>query len=374
MSNKAMGWAWEFKLQCLTKMVLLYIADSHNGTTGRCFPSIKTIAENCGASVSAVKKHVSILENSSIISRTRRTHQGRNTSSEFTLNFDLTPSSKSRDVAFVKAVTWPPINQEEELTGKEYVPSEHIGAAHPVKRLQRIGVDPYAGLHDRPKKEIQPAHIPASLAPCVDKWGTVAMAHGEKTKALREGVRAMRQVVSGKFFLDKNGYAAKARPYTPEQISRAMDVFNTMRNDSDYLPANKQFLKRLSLADFFYSPHMRNGNGGGGGSMFLQCRANPPVLVADTDPDMTKFVRRIAHENLGTPVAEEPAARAASKFNRYWREREAWLKGHGVATPKRLVVTWMEMLNLRYGGEWDIGNVLGRGMNDVYEKYIGGMA
>lgn len=375
MSHKATAWAWDFDLPCIQKLVLLCVADAHNGTDGRCFPSISFIAKHCGLSLSSVKKHIAELENFLILSRTNRSLNGRRTSSEFALNFENTNLSISRDAASTKAVTRPPINREG-INREESVVSQHKGAAvlPPKKRLHKIGEDKYSGLHARPApKPAEPVNIPASLQPLVDKWAEVAVAHGPKTKALRLGVRALREIVCGKFFEDKNGYAPKARPYSVEHITKAMDVFSTMRNDPDYSPSNKTFLKRLTLADFFYSPHVRNGNGSGGGSLFLQCLKQPPTpLVESTNPELAKFVQRTAQEYMGRAVDKEGCARAANKFMRYWGEREGWLKGRGISTPKRLVVTCMQMFNERYGSKWDLGNVLGHGMVTVYEEHLGG--
>ena len=258
----------------------------------------------------------------------------------------------------------------------KYVSSTHKGVATPPprKRLQKIGK--YSGMDEElhkaaktpgPIKEIK---IPDSLKPVVAKWGEVAIAHGASTKALREGMRALRGVRSGKFFEDKNGYAAKARPYEVRQILKALETFDTMRNNPDFLPADKKFLKRQSLASFFYSPHVRNGDGAGGGSLFLQCLKSEPSPVVVTDPEMTKFVHDMLYKNLGVEVDAEAVARATNKLMRYWKNQKDQLKGWGVPTPKRLVVTWMDMLNERFGGTWDVGNVLGKGMEQVYEKHI----
>jgi len=84
-------------------------------------------------------------------------------------------------------------------------------------------------------------------------------------------VRATRAVVAGTFFLDKGAYREVNRPYSVKEVLRALEVFNLKRNSVDHLPINKTFLRGLNLADFFYSRHARNGNGPGGGSLFLQC-------------------------------------------------------------------------------------------------------
>ncbi len=272
-----------------------------------------------------------------------------------------------------KAIAGKPTHIVERINSRDddrYISKKkYISAASATSNDRPRRIDSLESAHTPKHKEKVPANIPASLQPLVDKWGEIAKVHGAYTQTLRMGVAALREVRSGKFFKDKNGYGNKAREYSDDSIIKAMEVYAVMRNDPDYLPSNKKFLKGLSLAEFFYSPYVRNGNGDRGGSMFFQCRANPAQLVIVVDPEMTKFVRDMACEALCKPVPEEPAAQMANKLRRYWAENEPWLKSHGVMSMKRLVVTWIEMLNERYAGTWDAGNVVGRGMNVIYEQH-----
>lgn len=62
MSFAAQGWAWAQTLPAPQKMVLLGLADCHNGETGQCNPSMKYLAEKCGVSRSSVIRHLAALE------------------------------------------------------------------------------------------------------------------------------------------------------------------------------------------------------------------------------------------------------------------------------------------------------------------------
>lgn len=62
MSFQAMAWAVDQKLPTREKFVLLMLANRTNHDTGRCDPSHKRIAEDCGMSVSTVKRAIMTLE------------------------------------------------------------------------------------------------------------------------------------------------------------------------------------------------------------------------------------------------------------------------------------------------------------------------
>lgn len=59
------------------KLVLLYMADSHNGQTGLLNPSIATIAAACGLTPSQVKRHLHALKADGLLSVTANANGGR---------------------------------------------------------------------------------------------------------------------------------------------------------------------------------------------------------------------------------------------------------------------------------------------------------
>lgn len=59
------------------KLILLYMADSHNGQTGLLNPSIATIAAACGLTPSQVKRHLHALKADGLLSVTANANGGR---------------------------------------------------------------------------------------------------------------------------------------------------------------------------------------------------------------------------------------------------------------------------------------------------------
>jgi hypothetical protein len=67
MSFKMLSWAWKQDLDPQAKLVLLFLADSHNGTDGRCHPSVSAIAKATGLSVSTTRRRLRDLEGRRLI-------------------------------------------------------------------------------------------------------------------------------------------------------------------------------------------------------------------------------------------------------------------------------------------------------------------
>lgn len=76
MSYQAMAWATEHKLPCTDKMVLLMLANRTNHETGRCFPSIDRLADDCGLGRTAIKSAIGRLEAAGLIEVIRRSTEG----------------------------------------------------------------------------------------------------------------------------------------------------------------------------------------------------------------------------------------------------------------------------------------------------------
>ena len=77
-------------LKPAAKIVLYWLADHHNETTGACFPSLKTLAQECEMDKATVVRHLDALEKSGLIQRQERTREnGSQTSTSYTLT--LTP-------------------------------------------------------------------------------------------------------------------------------------------------------------------------------------------------------------------------------------------------------------------------------------------
>ena len=75
-------------LKPAAKIVLYWLADHHNGETGMCFPSLKTLAQECEMDVATVKRHLLGLEGIGLIERHKRHRaNGSQTSTQYILKF-----------------------------------------------------------------------------------------------------------------------------------------------------------------------------------------------------------------------------------------------------------------------------------------------
>lgn len=89
-------------LKPTTKIVLYWIADHHNGETGKCVPSHRRLSKLCGISRQSVINHIQILEEKGLIKSEQRVREnGSGTSNSYLLtlsevvnNLD-TPCTKS---------------------------------------------------------------------------------------------------------------------------------------------------------------------------------------------------------------------------------------------------------------------------------------
>lgn len=67
MSYAAMEWAHQQQLPALAKLTLLCLANRHNKKTGRCDPSIETLARDSGMSTDSVRRALRSLKRASLI-------------------------------------------------------------------------------------------------------------------------------------------------------------------------------------------------------------------------------------------------------------------------------------------------------------------
>lgn len=95
MSFEAMTWAVKKRLPTNQKMVLLMLANRTNGDTGRCDPSHQRLAEDCGMSVSTVKRAIAQLEEAGLLEVETRTLHGVNLPNQYLLNLDRVGSERT---------------------------------------------------------------------------------------------------------------------------------------------------------------------------------------------------------------------------------------------------------------------------------------
>jgi DNA-binding transcriptional MocR family regulator len=79
-------------LKPAAKIVLYWLADHHNETTGACFPSLKTLAQECEMGKSTLIRHLDDLEKAGLIERHERTREnGSQTSTAYKLRLAPVP-------------------------------------------------------------------------------------------------------------------------------------------------------------------------------------------------------------------------------------------------------------------------------------------
>ena len=209
--------------------------------------------------------------------------------------------------------------------------------------------------------------IPKNIQPVVDKWRKIAIHHQQGTKSLHDGVAAIKSAISGKLFENIEGCEKFTKPFTLKQINQALDNFDIHRNNSKYLPINKTFYKSLTLASFFYSPYI-NGDYGLP-SIFLECLTKRPRPVADKNPELTALVTSRYNRYQNQKLSIDGAARAATRFNQYWKRQQKKLKSWGVLNSKNLITRWCGWL-ASTRDTWGVASLAAPGMIDDFERYL----
>jgi DNA-binding transcriptional MocR family regulator len=91
MSFEAMAWAVKQDLPVKQKITLLMLANRINSDTGRCFPSVKGLAADCGMSETSVKEALRSLKDAGLIVAHERRVDGVSLSNEYEMPIDEIP-------------------------------------------------------------------------------------------------------------------------------------------------------------------------------------------------------------------------------------------------------------------------------------------
>lgn len=91
MSFEAMAWAVKWDLPVKQKIVLLMLANRVSPDTGRCFPSIKGLSEDCGMSETSVKEAIRTLKEAGLVVAHERRIEGVSLSNEYELDMGKFP-------------------------------------------------------------------------------------------------------------------------------------------------------------------------------------------------------------------------------------------------------------------------------------------
>lgn len=95
MSFQAMTWAVEQELPVKQKIVLLMLANRTNHDTGRCDPSHKRLAKECGMSISSVKRAIAELEAAGYLTVENRRIGDVNLPNQYVLNLNRVGSHRT---------------------------------------------------------------------------------------------------------------------------------------------------------------------------------------------------------------------------------------------------------------------------------------
>ena len=100
MSIKAVAWALKQDLPAIPKMVLITLADHHNGETNQCNPSVRRICSMAGVTQRTVEHHIVQLKSLGYLTVTevRRPDRSR-TSNQYNLLLDGVPNAPGGELA-----------------------------------------------------------------------------------------------------------------------------------------------------------------------------------------------------------------------------------------------------------------------------------
>lgn len=103
-------------LKPAAKIVLYWLADHHNSETGKCFPSLNTLADECEMTRPTVVRHLQDLEALGLIEKSQRTREnGSQTSSSYILTFNEI-GCKDFKPPLLKNLTGPLLKNETPIT------------------------------------------------------------------------------------------------------------------------------------------------------------------------------------------------------------------------------------------------------------------
>lgn len=147
MCFESLAWATKQELPAMQKIVLIMLANHENAETKLCFPSIETLAEECGMSERSVSNQIARLSAAGLIEITRFNH----TSNRYTLLKTDAPfalADAPRSEADAPLASKPVINQEIKL--KEIItttPAQEISENRDLTAEEQECFD-WAMVHD----------------------------------------------------------------------------------------------------------------------------------------------------------------------------------------------------------------------------------
>lgn len=250
--------------------------------------------------------------------------------------------------------------------------NKHLGKSG-SKDPVGVGTPDVQNPHVRQEKELEEKEhaslakasaVPTTYQPILDAWSDVAITHQPGTKTMARIVSQIRKARTGTLFKELPEFRVECHRYTVQNIVTAIERFGLQRNNPDYLPTEKKWLKEVSLDQFFYN-RFSNGNK----SWFATSIRNGLQLASDHYPELTEFLVSTYAKRKGGNLDPDVAARISSKLGRYWKERQIWLQDKRVLNEKMMVGNWFDFLNSEMD-DWQPHHFLVTGMESRFEKYV----
>ena len=233
MSLRAFSWAMEVTCPTPTaKLVLLALADAHNGHSGDCYPSLARIIKTTGLSESGVKGAIRALEADGLLSRTVETdHTGRTKGVRYDLKCDEgrgrqetprgreeTPEGASGNPTRRRQET-PLIKNLEKEPGKE---QETLSASTDADAGGEVRLPAV-----RPKKRLLPADYPDDAFEA-HFWPAYPLKKG-KAEAAKAFLKAAPKVPFAELMAGVRRYAATRLGEDPSKTKHAQGWLNGER-------------------------------------------------------------------------------------------------------------------------------------------------
>jgi hypothetical protein len=204
------------------------------------------------------------------------------------------------------------------------------------------------------EKKPPSAEVPLLVRPVLERWQEIGVKHNPGTQIFEAGVRAISQVMAGTFFRNKPQYSAQYgnTRFTAEDVLFALNNYNLARNDAGYFPQKKEYLKRLSLAAFFYDSFSAYATDR---SLFLKYLLTPPREISSLNPKsqeervvvaISDLMAKIFKDVRGEEISVADVHRGADMlYKEFHKNKALYLKIQNTSTVLGLARVLMETLN-----------------------------
>ena len=152
MSWSALAWAVRQKLPSTQKLVLLMLAERHNGDSGQCNPSHDLLAEDCGLSRRSVVDQISKLEEAGYLRVMHRASGNAKLPNQYVLNLRFGVPEKVKDIPDDPFLVVNDVHKGSERAAQGVVNDVHKGSERAAQGV----------VHDVHKGSERAAHKPGN--------------------------------------------------------------------------------------------------------------------------------------------------------------------------------------------------------------------